>query len=1820
MLGDDEIVSLLTSSADFRDAVRTAAKKPKGARVDARMFRLWMSLPAQSNKLLAAMPGIYSREISKRTGSGEHVPRTVGVRAMLALDSDGVTVDSFTELLAEFRASPEPEQAPEQEEGASSEPPDTTGAFVDIDLAQFAADLDADQVELLISALRERSEILATLLEATAVEVRAGLSAPGLPDDVSSWNNLVASTWAAFGSSNVPPNASFEVLEALRERIAASELDAQAEQVTREEKLSQLARLRTTAAGLEPMAGSEETFHSAYLLACAQISDLEHELGITDADTPEPDASDDDFEDESDDFPAVDDDDAEVHDSPEQRVVLKNAYPNEATTSPEPVGTDHNDEPGTVNPIAAAQADIETATEATDEAGPGSSVNQDSPIADTAIADHTANKIDGGTLQQQSNDFAEDLAAHVRAGRFGAAWLVAQAAGLPELEVNAYRLAAAAFHSVPGGIDPAEVLIGITGAMSDSRGISCQSARLALAATLRAALAAGWSPRSELETIENHANLGTEWHDLVSASVAATDRNYQHLQDFGGHLELAIDDLQKNARNVRGEMMDLRIKFARADKVLKYLLRSNEPLGAAFEAILADTTGSQRREALTEVLAKLDSPDDVIEATDAIVNKSQQRQYPIQSHARARLRRAVEDTAECVAQALNAAVVVANDSRAAVAQEAHRNLLVAAQAVDVDLGAVGPGDVSLAHLVNWILSPEPSPRFITELEPLLDESLPVVSAPRDGNGLPLVNTDNAAAVVTDLRVPRAQEDLFDIYLSRGDLQQARALAERDPELQDRFITDKDMWGRRLTNEVRALRADIARTYADEATVGAQVDAEAQLVTPSEYKGDRFDLQMEELTRLRITLAEHRAAAADVLSRRVSEEVNNAVDRERIDSLIRSEDFVGANELLALARGGALPDLDVEDSPAGALVFDAFAQALLSLDRSEVNSIHDMVTSFAHGHVDDATAHGDLERLRSWDNLTSPRRGQGSRSGWQGALASILRALGLDSRGEPSRQPLQGVRHFELYRVSATPLDGSLVPGLGSQATHYMVATTADRKLLRETLGSGFPTNNGPNIVLFDGVLSMEERGQCLNVCREKRISAIVVDHAVAAFVAARHPRSFRAVQQITLPFTCFTHYTVVAGNVPDEVFVGRNDELHQLTDRAGSLFVYGGRQLGKSALLRKIQRDFNAEPDHHAIFIDLNSHGIGTWADSQRLWPVLYNELAKIGSMGIKQNPSVRNHDAVIRPIRQWLDDKSSRRLLLLLDEADAFLEKESSQAPSGFQNIGPLKGLFDDTNGHFKPVFAGLHKVQRLQNVANTPLAHGGRDVLVGPLAAKPARDLVVKPLEALGYRFATPESVWRLLAFTNLQPGLIQVVCNDLVVHLQSRPLRNGEPLVVISDADIDKVTGDEHTRNKITEKLRLTISLEDRYRVIALAVAIMSMGDNFRASYSAADIRSHCTTYWKQGFTDLNSAGFEVYLDELIGLGVLIKDRDNLYSVRSPNIVTMLGTKEDLETELQESEEQFELPHEYNPRSTRRQVAIDNSIVRSPLSEHDLSQIMPVQTKYAPSNFIILGSDALGINHVGRVLKLVGEDRKINVTSLDSTTDDVSDILSTFKWSAGGIGAPRAVIVDASRAGALAAGEINRAVLSVQRRAHGHLIVIYGAEGVAAARSLREMSREGATNLLRLEKWSGDGIRAWHDNPFNLPGDRRELLIHSSGWPELVERAVDEVSYRGVGHAEEWERLSQFPESTSSAADFLRRVGVGDDQLPLVTQWAQLGSKGHERISDIGAVLEFNSDLVEELNSLVSDLVLLDAVHEYNGEYLLDPVVARAVNKLT
>ncbi len=152
-----------------------------------------------------------------------------------------------------------------------------------------------------------------------------------------------------------------------------------------------------------------------------------------------------------------------------------------------------------------------------------------------------------------------------------------------------------------------------------------------------------------------------------------------------------------------------------------------------------------------------------------------------------------------------------------------------------------------------------------------------------------------------------------------------------------------------------------------------------------------------------------------------------------------------------------------------------------------------------------------------------------------------------------------------------------------------------------------------------------------------------------------------------------------------------------------------------------------------------------------------------------------------------------------------------------------------DSTDRRFKVVFAGLHQVQRFSRLSNVPLAHGGEE-LIGPLKPAEAQRLVVEPMAAFGYRFERPELVWRVLAATNYQACLVQIFCERLVTALREKPLGSAQWPITVTEEDIRAVAGSAEVHRRIAERLRLTINLEDRYRVLALTIALRSQADSF------------------------------------------------------------------------------------------------------------------------------------------------------------------------------------------------------------------------------------------------------------------------------------------------------------------------------------------------------------------------------------------------------
>lgn len=440
------------------------------------------------------------------------------------------------------------------------------------------------------------------------------------------------------------------------------------------------------------------------------------------------------------------------------------------------------------------------------------------------------------------------------------------------------------------------------------------------------------------------------------------------------------------------------------------------------------------------------------------------------------------------------------------------------------------------------------------------------------------------------------------------------------------------------------------------------------------------------------------------------------------------------------------------------------------------------------------------------------------------------------------------------------------------------------------------------LVIYLGRLTARQRRDVTRMSHERELALAVLDETLLVFLAQERDVRLPVFLRCALPYAALNPYTPFqAGDVPPEMFFGREAMARELQRPAGSCLVYGGRQLGKSALLRHVQREFHhPEREQYAWVEDIKLVGdLPAGQPTDAIWRKLREGFKALGL--ISKRVTTEKPEEIVRYIREAMDQVPERRVLVLFDEADKFLEADSEDR---FRVVEGLRTLMLDTQYRFKVVFAGLHNVQRFQGIPNQPLAHFGAPLCVGPLEPDAAQRLVREPLEVLGYRFADNDTVLRILSYTNYHPGLIQLFCQELLKRLHTRT-GSTMPPYRIEQSDVEAVYRNREVRERIRERFEWTLALDMRYQAIAWALVVdqMELHDSYAQAYPPGDILKLVQEWWPQGFDDVGTDQLRGLLDEMGGLGVLVRDANGHYRLRSPNLVRLMGTEADIENRLLE-----------------------------------------------------------------------------------------------------------------------------------------------------------------------------------------------------------------------------------------------------------------------------------------------------------------------------
>lgn len=740
--------------------------------------------------------------------------------------------------------------------------------------------------------------------------------------------------------------------------------------------------------------------------------------------------------------------------------------------------------------------------------------------------------------------------------------------------------------------------------------------------------------------------------------------------------------------------------------------------------------------------------------------------------------------------------------------------------------------------------------------------------------------------------------------------------------------------------------------------------------------DAFD----EIEKIRDRVLEVKGEALKKLEDRlrVQEATATAETTRHLKDLIKDGDLITLSEELSLIERGQ----DIAILPPASVVVEEFSKFLTE----------HVVTTLADWQRGRGAAGVRADALiRKWQATKSTADARRT-------FRDLFGELGFEPKGEAESDSgyasVARVRHFKIRTRVISDREFCSVARFGSEAEgQYRILVAAKDPKPNEIVTAVPEGDTGATLVFVPQWIGKDMRLQIAYEARRLNRTFCLIDDALIAFLCDRD-RIIHDLFGCGIPFAAASPYVTTPGSIPVEAFFGRTAELANISSRDGSCIVYGGRQLGKSVLLDHIEQRSRNATDRVAIRLDCQD-----LTERRELFELIEKKLP-ISTIGTRLELSAA--------IEDWLRGSPERSILLMLDETNKFVRADAER---NFDVLLEFRSLMERTNRRFKVVLSGQNNVLRLTQTPNTPLAHFGQPICIGPLKGadyKAARDLVAGPLAAVGYKFAEEQLISRILVETQFYPKLVQMFCRALLSHVRTLPTLHSElPPWKINIGHVETTLRNQKLTRDIFDTFKITLDLDKRYELIALIMALDRSDQRKRGEVEKGmteqELRDKALYWWKDSFTSSNTREeFEGLLEELEGLGILINDRStHSYQLASPVIANLIGSEDSIYDRLL-SFEGLPPVRDVDPSKRRSE---DNPLPRrrglwlSPLAPAQVNRIVRARRQEFAADsqrtFVVYGAPDMRLDRVRAALEpqKYDEHQGISVASLEELTSMAS-----------------------------------------------------------------------------------------------------------------------------------------------------------------------------------------------------------------------------------
>ena len=447
---------------------------------------------------------------------------------------------------------------------------------------------------------------------------------------------------------------------------------------------------------------------------------------------------------------------------------------------------------------------------------------------------------------------------------------------------------------------------------------------------------------------------------------------------------------------------------------------------------------------------------------------------------------------------------------------------------------------------------------------------------------------------------------------------------------------------------------------------------------------------------------------------------------------------------------------------------------------------------------------------------------------------------------------------------------------------------------------------GNKVILLDYALGQADRRALARKLKKRESGlgnvTLVIDRVLITHLANNYNENLinRILMATAMPFTYCQPYVVESVlTMPPEIFIGRKDELLKIEQPDGVNLIYGGRQLGKSALFKKALFDLDKRQNQRAVRVDIN--GLDCAAAARKVsFELIEQAITPDAKITDDWDELCMN---IIHRLRRAPEE--IRYFLLMLDEADEFI---NDCAACNYRPLVALKDIQQSLPGQFKYVLAGLHNIVKF----NRQVALGNNSVIthmpsikITPFHTPEAMELLTGPLSYLGFSLPSKVTISQILATCNYFPGLIQLYAKKLIESVRGADYAGYDikktPPYVVSDEHLRRVMADKEFVEEIHNKFEATLRLDHKqgcfYYPLTLLIGWMYNVANSKSGYTAHDVMHHARDLSILPLADLDVEKIDTLLMELQDLNILRSVSNNSYLLASKNFRDLLGSDEEI-----------------------------------------------------------------------------------------------------------------------------------------------------------------------------------------------------------------------------------------------------------------------------------------------------------------------------------